>query len=359
MFFDREFYKLVFHYIFFLCFIIIFIKFSTASYSSEVYKINKIEISEKFELEFNKNKIINKAFKVAFNELISKITLSTDKEKLRNIKIPEIKNLIESFAITDEKFVNNLYVANFEVEFDKHSIIGLLEKNNVIPSMPIKKDLFIIPLIIKNDKNEASLYSENPFYSKWKENNEKKFLISYILPTEDLEDINLIRKNIDKIENYNFQNIIKKYNTKDFIVVIFFENQNELNVLSKVNIGNEYKIINSKFKNFDINNFQSVNEIIKKLKITYENEWKKINQINSSINLTITLELDNNNFNLTNSLEQKLSSLDLVANYYIDKFNDEKIIYKVIYNNTPDKFIEEITSHGFNIDVSSSIWSIK
>ena len=72
MFFYKEPYKLIFHYIFFLSFIIIFIQFSTAVHSNEVYKIDEIEISEKFEQDFNKNKIINRAFRIAFNELISK-----------------------------------------------------------------------------------------------------------------------------------------------------------------------------------------------------------------------------------------------------------------------------------------------
>ena len=107
MFFYKEFYKLIFNYIFFFSFTIIFIHFSTAVQSNEVYKIEKIEISEKFEQNFNKNKIINKAFGIAFSELISKITLSTDRDKLNKIKSSEIKNLVEYFAVTDEKFINN------------------------------------------------------------------------------------------------------------------------------------------------------------------------------------------------------------------------------------------------------------
>ena len=120
MFFYKEPYKLIFHYIFFLSFIIIFIQFSTAVHSNEVYKIDEIEISEKFEQDFNKNKIINRAFRIAFNELISKITLSTDSDKLNKIKTTEIKNLVEFFAVTDEKFINNLYVANYGVESSLH-----------------------------------------------------------------------------------------------------------------------------------------------------------------------------------------------------------------------------------------------
>ena len=43
----------------------------------------------------------------------------------------------------------------------------------------------------------------------------------------------------------------------------------------------------------------------------------------------------------------------------LNKFSNEKVIYKIVYNSSPNKFIEEITSSGFNIDTSSAIWKIK
>ena len=358
MFFDRKFFKLPF-YIFFLYFIIFFIKFSTDTYADEVYKIKDIKISEGFDSNFDKNKTIYKAFDLAFDQLVSKIILTTDKKKLKKIKSSEIQNFVDSFAIVDERFVDNKYIALFEVEFSKKRINNLLEINNIFPSIPKNIDLFAMPILIKNNKYEPSLFSENPFYLNWNLENQKYFLIKYILPNEDIEDINLIRQNIDDLEKYNFSEIINKYNLNSFIIIVFFENNKELNVLSKVNFSKQYKIINTKYTDFDINNLDSIKSIIKKLKIIYENEWKKVNQINSSIRLSASLSLDNKNYNLVNKLEKKLSDLDIVANYYIDRFSGKKIIFKVIYNSTPDKFIKEITSAGFNVDHSSSIWFIK
>ena len=355
---DRKLFKLPF-YIFFLCFIVLFIKFSTVSYANEVYKIKNIKISERFESNFDKNKTIYKAFDLAFDELISKIIISTDKKKLKKIKSLEIQNLVDSFAIVDEKFVKNKYMAIFEVEFNKKRIVKLLEINNIFPSTPKNKDLFAMPILIKNNEFEPSLFGENPFYLHWNEENKKYFLIKYILPNEDIEDINLIRKNINDLEKYNFNEIIQKYNLSDFIITVFFQNDEKLNVLSKVNFGQNYKIINTKFVNFDINNLDSIKNVITELKIIYENEWKKVNQINSSINLSALLSLDNKDYHLVNKLEKKLTDLDIVDNYYIDRFTGERITIKVIYNSTPDKFLKEIISAGFNVDHSSSTWLIK
>ena len=38
------------------------------------------------------------------------------------------------------------------------------------------------------------LFSENPIYVNWNKNHKKYYLLNYILPNEDIEDINLIKR---------------------------------------------------------------------------------------------------------------------------------------------------------------------
>ena len=65
-------------YIFFILCVLIFIKFSTSIVNAEIYKITKIELSKPYELNFNKQIVVESAFENAFNELIKKITISKD-----------------------------------------------------------------------------------------------------------------------------------------------------------------------------------------------------------------------------------------------------------------------------------------
>ncbi|SVC88502.1 uncharacterized protein METZ01_LOCUS341356 [marine metagenome] len=108
---------------------------------------------------------------------------------------------------------------------------------------------------------------------------------------------------------------------------------------------------------FDKN--ESLEKIIKTLKTDYENQWKKTNQINTSIKLSLTLSLNSQNYDLIKKLEKELSNLDLVSNYYIDNFSSQMTIYKIIYNGTPDKFIQEIENSGLKLDTSFRIWRIR
>ena len=346
-------------YIFFLLFVLFFIKFSTTSTYANTYKIIDIEISEPYDLNFNKQNIIDSAFKIAFKELIAKITISEDKKNLNSTNIKIIETLVDSFTIVDEKFIENKYFAKFDVDFNKKQVLNFLERENIFSSIPKEKNLLLIPILVDIEKKQMLLFSENPYYLNWNEKNEKHYLLKYILPNEDLEDINIIKKNINNIEYYNFNEIITKYDIKDYIIIIFFKNKSNLKILSKVNLNNNFLISNTAFSDVNYDEQKSLENVIKILKTNYENQWKKINQINTSIRLPLTLSLNSKNYELITKFEKHLAKLDLVSNYYIDNFSSEMTIYKIIYNSTPDKFIQEIENEGLKLDTSYKIWRVQ
>ncbi len=355
--------KNIFHWsrscIIILFLFIFFIKFSTDNIYANDYKVENLEISEPYEINFNKKNIIDRAFVLSFKELITKITISDENFNLYKTDLKVIKSLVDSFSIIDEKFIDNKYFAKFNVNFNKKEVRDFLEKNNIFPSIPKEKILFVMPILIDSQENELFLFSENPFYLDWNKKNEKHYLLKYIVPNEDIEDINIIKKNINNIEEYNFNEIISKYDLEDYIIIILFKNNDKLKTLSKINFNNNLFISNQIFSGVNFDEKDSLTKIIKKLKKSYEDRWKKINQINTSIKLQLTLSIDSKNYKLIQKFEKKILNLDLVSNYYIDYFSNENTIYKIIYNSTPKKFIQEIENTGIKLDTSSKIWSIK
>ena len=346
-------------YIFFILYVLIFIKFSTSIVNAEIYKITKIELSEPYELNFNKNKVIENAFKNAFNELIKKITISKDFLKLQNTNIKIVKNLVDSFTVIDEKFVDNKYFATFEVNFNKKLVHNYLEKRNVFTSIPIEKELFVMPVLIDLDKKQTLLFSENFFYNNWNNSSKKHHLLKYILPNEDLEDILIIKKNFENIENYDFKEILLKYDIEDYIIIIFFRNNENIRTLSKITLNKNNIIINEVFNNVKFDNIKSIEEIISILKTKFENRWKKMNQINTSIKFPITIQIESKNYKLIQKLEHELFKLDLVSKFYIENFNNQITTYKIIYNGTPDRFIHEINKNDISLNTSFKIWRIE
>ena len=184
-------------------------------------------------------------------------------------------------------------------------------------------------------------------------------MLNYILPNEDIEDRDTLSKNLKNIEDYDFEEIIQKYDLDDFIVNIIFKNKNELKILSKVQLNNNYKIINTTYDKVNLDNKESVFKLVNNLKIIYEDNWKGINKINTSIKLPLTVYLSSNNHHKIQSFENTMNNLDLVSDFYILSFDNKNIFYKIIYNGSPDKFLREVKENGLQIIKDDKNWYVE
>jgi len=327
--------------------------------NANLFKIIDLEISEPFELNFNKERVIDKGFRKAFEEMISRIATSDDKIKIKDTSLMEIKNLIDSFNMSNERFINETYLVNFDVNFNKKNTLFFFNKKNIFPSIPIKKNLILIPVLVDLQHDNIFLFHNNIFYKSWNKKNERVNLLNYLLPTEDIEDLNLISLNSKSIEDYDFKKIIKKYDMEDYIIVIIYKNGKKLQILSKINLNQYFKINNKKFDNINLSNEKDFFFVLQELKLNYEDYWKKINQINTSIKLPLTISVDAQQHDKIDSLENILVKLDLVASYEIIKFDNQNIYIKIIYNGLPNKFINEMKAENIIINIEKAIWKVK
>jgi hypothetical protein len=234
-----------------------------------------------------------------------------------------------------------------------------MEKNNIFPSLPVKKDIFFLPIIVDKDKDEISIFSENYIFNNWNLNNQKFHLLKYILPTKDLDDFNLIKKNSKSLESYNFYEIIKKYNLDEYIISIIFKENNTVKVFNKINFDQEEDIKNISFQNLDIDNFKEAEKLVENLKTFYENYWKSKNAINTSVKISLNVSINNSDNSKIFKFEETLDNIDLVYNYDILKFNNKDNFYKIIFNGSPDNFIRIMKNKNYEFDIQNKIWSVK
>ncbi len=350
---------LKFLYIFFLVLALNIFFFSTTNINAKAFLVDEIQISEKLENNFNKEALINEGFKEAFKELISTLVKSTDLNKTDNISLNEIKSMIETFSIKEEKFVNKIYYLNLGVSFNKKKIFNYLQSKNVFPSQIIKKKFLFIPIIINEDNNDLLIFSNNPIYENWNQVERKNFLIEYLLATEDLEDFNLIKENFLDLENYDFNQIIEKYFLDYSIVALVFKDNNKIKVLSKIYIDDKKIIKSNSFENINYNNEENLIDLISKLKIIYEDFWKDQNLINTSIKLSLLIRVDNKDFSLSSKFEKTLNEVDLISNYFINKLDKDYIFYEVIFNGTTNKFINIMKNKNYNFNTQKKVWILK
>ena len=348
--------KLYIHF----CFLALLnIFFSTDNIQAKSFSINDIEISTPFENNFDKNEIIDRGFIQAFNQLILSIAQTHNQKKIRKQSLGVIKEMIETFSITEEKFINEIYYLTLNVSFNKKKIFSLLEDKNVFPSLPIKKSVFFIPIILDEDNDEILMFSENDLFNQWNSNIKKYHLLEYVLPTEDLDDFNLIKRNSKNLENYNFKEIIQKYNLEDFIISIIFKDNGEINVLNKINFNKKIYLKNLNFKNLSLNDDKELEKFIENLKLIFEDYWKSKNEINTSVKLSLTISIDNSNNSKISQFEDLLSNTDLIYDYYIFKFDNKHNVYKIIFNGSPDSFLQIMKDENYELDTQNQMWVVK
>ena len=346
--------KLLYNFFLFLALIIIF--FSTGKSHAKTISMNDIEISTPFELNFNKNQIIDKGFVEAYNQLIFSIVQSKDQIKLKNTSINQIKGMIETFSIKEEKFIDDIYYLTLNVSFNKKNIFDLLETKNIFPSLPLKKNLLFIPVFVDENKNQVSIFSENKFFTSWNLNKKKFSFLNYILPTQDLDDFSLIKNNINNLETYDFKEIVEKYNLDDYIIMIVFKNNNKIRVFSKIFFNNQNNLKNLNFNEVNFNSEEELNKFIDNLKLVYEDFWKSQNEINTSVKLSLNISINNSNNIKINKFEKILSDMDLIYNFYIYKFDNKNNFYKIVFNGTPDKFLKVMRSKNYIFEIRNKIW---
>ena len=350
-------YKKLYMHFCILAFINIF--FSTDNIYAKTFSVNDIEISTPFEINFDKNKIIDEGFMHAFNHLILSIVQTKNQKKLKKTSLRQIKGMIETFSIKEEKFIDEIYYLKIKVSFNKKKIFNLLEKNNIFPSLPVKKSVLFIPIILDENKNEILMFSENNLFKKWNLNVKNYHLLEYILPTEDLEDFNLIKRNSDNLENYDFKEIIQKYNLKNYIITIIFKNNKNIRVLNKINFNEKIDLKNLSFKNMSLNTDNEIKKFTQNLKTIFENHWKSKNEINTSVKLPLSISINNHNNLEVSKFEDLLNNIDLIYDFNIYKFNNKKNIYKIIFNGSPDYFLKIMKEKNYEFDTQNQIWNLK
>ncbi len=346
-------------YIFFLILVLCFIEFSTNNARSQNYIISDIKISEIYDLNFDKNKVLDEGFQEAFKILAYKLVETKDKYKFNTVSLNIIKSLVENFSISNEEFINEKYNCEIEVEFNKKRVIEFIKNKKIIPSIPKKTDVLIIPVLIDQYDNQLYFFNQNIFYEKWIETNNQYSLINYVLPSEDIEDYQSIKKYVNNIEDFDIKKLANKYNNKKYIFLAIIKKKNNLKIFSKIYFGGEKFLLNKNYTLNDIKDIREIKSIIIDIKETYEDRWKSIHKINSSISLPIKLQVNSKNFELTEKLEKSLKNFELISKFNIYKINKDKIIYQIVYNGSPIKFLEDMKLKNFNVINNNEIWLLE
>jgi hypothetical protein len=342
-------YKIIFILIFFL-------KTGNVLSNTNIFDVNNIEIEKGSKVT---NQILaNQAIKKGFKELINKILLKEDAKKLQGLTFSEIKELVTYYQVSKKTEENiKSEKIKFNISFDKDKIHDLFYKRGVPYSEITNKELFVLPILKKN--NKIFIYNKNFFYDNWNETYETE-LIEFILLLENIEIIQNINLNKDNLLNLELKILFKEYYDKNLaLILIEDKNLKEETVYFKTKILEKNIVKNIKLKRLNLNENEFNKKIIIEVKKELINLVKSQNLIDIRIPSFLNVQLSIDKKNNLVELNTRLKKIDLIENIYIQEFNHESVFLKIKYLGKLNNIIKQLKNEKIILKQIGDQWSIK
>jgi len=343
-------------FIFFTSTIILLTIFTKSFCEENAFTVNNVKIEGRIDLNFSKDKYLNKAFTDSFEMLMKKILLTRDLRKVNNIKLKQIKYLISHFQILEESYSKDLYKVNIKIFYNENKVKNLLGKKNISFSQPENISAIFFPVLFVN--NEIKNFDENFFYRQWDKVEIENELINFILPLEDLEDISMISKMKEEIEKLDVDALVNKYDIKNYVFALMDFQDKKLNIYLKTNFYNNKISKNILYEVNNINDQSTLNSILIDLKLIITDLWKEENLINLLIPLSIKISFQHENLEDLDKFRNVLNKINIIDNYTLDEFNINNSSYKIYYYGNPKKLKVELSKFGYQLINDQGFWQV-
>ncbi len=341
---------------FFLVILIIFFKTGNVLSESNIFNVSNIEVLKKAEI--TNKQMSRQAIKKGFEELVNKILLDKDKEKISKLSFSQIQELVSYYQVTNKKD-NDMKdsIESYNILFDKDKLHDLFFTKGISYSEIIDKELYLLPILSKGD--QISIFNQNFFYENWNNDNTKE-LIEFILLIENIEVIQNINNNKNNLLELNLNVIFKEYQKKNLALIYIDDfSQNKLKIFLKVKIsGKEIS------RNLSLNKSnQTQIELYEKIIIILKNELTNIIKSENLIDvrrpsfLNVKLKLSKKNSLI--ELNKRLKKIESIENIYVQELNSKYVFLKIKYLGRLAKIIKQLDDQKILLEEIGNEWSFK
>ena len=215
-------------------------------------------------------------------------------------------------------------------------------------------------MVIK--KEDLVIYSGNYFYNNWNTeeiDKNKKKQIEYILPVENLENIELIKKYKSNIEDIKTLELFKEYEIDNKLLVAIFDNETDIKVFLKGDISRNKIFKNYKYEKIFLAGPDFNKEIIKKIK----NEILEIIKSNNLIDIRtpafLNLNLEIKNKNDLYKAQEIIEQIDLIESFNVIELNKSYTKIKIKYFGNINYITEKFLENGIRVSNNNNEWKIE
>ena len=345
-----KFYKLI------IFILIVFFKTETIFSENNLFNVNNIQLEKKDKI--SQNILADQAIKSGFNQLVEKILLKDDINKLSNLSFNSIKKLVSYYQITEileEEKIKEL--VNFSVTFDKDKMHNLFYEKGISYSIISDKELYILPILIKNE--DIFIFNNNFFYEKWNEiyNND---LIEFVIPLENIEIIQNINSFKNNLIDLDLKNLFREYSDKNLALVLIEDNKNyseKIYIKTIIQGKNISRNLNFEKKNLNSNDYYE--QVLVEIKKELINLVKSKNLIDIRTPSFLNVMVNINKLSSLVDLDLIVKNIDLIENIYVQEFNKDYMKLRIKYLGKLDKIINQLKLQNIHLKLINDQWIIK
>tara|TARA_B100000989_G_scaffold205426_1_gene155579 strand:- start:36 stop:1079 length:1044 start_codon:yes stop_codon:yes gene_type:complete len=335
--------------------LVVFFKTETLLSQNNLFNVNNIELIKKDKI--TNNQLADQAIKKGFKQLMSRILLKEDADKLMDMNFSLIKKLVNYYQISnilDEQ--SNIELVSFNVTFDKSKIHDLFFNKGISYSEILDKELYVLPILLEN--NEIYIFYNNLFYKNWNKFDENE-LIEFILPLENIEIIKNINEYKNNLININISDLFKEYTNKNLALILIENNETNKKIYIKSIIQGKkiFKNLDLKSKKITKENFYETVITETKQELTNLVKSKNLIDIRTPSFLNVKLEL-NRKSNLV-KLNSRIKKIDSIENIYVQEFNKDFMKLKIKFLGKLEKIINQLKEENIELRFINNQWVIK
>ena len=336
--------------------LIVFLKTETVFSENNLFSVNNLILEKKDKI--SNNILTDLAIRKGFNQLITRILLKEDSDKLADLSFSTIKELVMYYQMTDEsEKLNEEQFVNFNVTFDKLKIHDLFYKKGISYSDISNKEIYILPVLIKN--SEIFIFNNNFFYENWNKFSEDN-LVEFILLSENIEIIKNINDFKNDLISLNLKRLFEGYSDKNVSLILIEDNAiNVRKVYIKSIVRGKIISKSLNFKNQNLN----TDELFKKMIIDIKYELVNLVKSESLIDIRtpsfLNVKLNINKKSNLVELNSRVKDIDSIESIYVQEFNKNYMNLKIKYLGKLDKIINQLKKEKINLQLINDQWIIK
>ncbi len=335
--------------------LVIFAKSGNVLSNEKIFNVNNIEITKtpKMSNEF----LANKALKVGYIQLMEKILLSKDIKKVSDLNFQQIKELVSYYQVIEEEKTEKENTIKFNIFFDKDKLHKLFFQRGILYSEIIQKELFILPILKKND--QLYVFNNNFFYENWNKVYSAK-LIEFVLLLENIEVIQEININKNSLLDLNIRNLFKEYTKKNLALVLIEEIQKgNYKVYLRANILGKKIDKNLVIEKSNLAKRDYENKIIKEVSEEIINFVKSQNLIDIRVPSFLNAKLSTSKVNNLVEFNNRIKKIDSIDSIYVQEFNKSNVSLKIKYLGKLDKIMKQLEEQRIILKLIGDQWSLK